>query len=410
MRYFLICFLITVFSSSAYAILRYDTTIDLVTAYDNNIYLSSENEKEDYRNIIILGVGANDETSLQELSARYSLSLNKFWRNEVNDYAGHNLEFDFERKLTRHISVRFADTYYLSEEPLEEDPEITALRRERNRYARNRAEAGLSYQFGHDDFLRINYLDSRLQNQATDVEDSVEYGPIIEMTYWFNVHHGIDLGYSWNRIEYEESDPLKRDLITAGYSYRYRPNTTLTVNYSLEFFHAYDELDYNNHIVMLGVEHSLSPQWTIGGALGQFFWDPEAGDSENGLVYEAHIRRYFESTSLSLAGTGGSREEYTDAESRGFTKYRSLNLSMDHEVSSRTSINLNVNYHHEKTLSREFLRDDIWSYSGNISYRLYRWLTCSFELSQRERNSSDPLREYRDFTALIRLQGVYEWR
>ncbi len=396
--------------SIVFAELRYNGGIALVSSYDNNIYLSSDHEKEDYRNILNVDLAAISETAIQNFNANYSLNFNKFWRYQDNDYIGHTFGIDFERNITRHLLFTFSDSYYLSEEPLEQDPEITALRRQRNRYVRNRADVGLSYQFGRENLLTMSYLDSRLQNRSSDVEDSVEYGPIINLNYWINMHHGVELGYSWNRIEYEEEPPIKRDTIITAYNYRLNPHTLASIHYSLEFFHAYDEIDYNNHIVTVGLEHSFSHRWSLSGSVGEFFWDPERGDSENGFVYELRLRRNFERSSVTASGSGGSREELTDAESRGFIKYNTLALTLSHDLTARTTLALEGSYHHEKTVSREFQRDDIWTFRGGISHRLLHWLQCSFDLEQRERNSSNPDREYRNFMAMIRFQGNYERR
>jgi len=390
--------------------LRYVSGIELVNSYDSNIYLSPDNEKEDYRNILNINLGAISETSVQNFNASYHLNFNKFWRYRTNDYIGHAFDINFLRHISRKLSFNFSDTYYLSEEPLEQDPEITALRRQRNRYARNRAEIGIDYKLGRESYLSLSYLDSRLQNRASDVEDSVEYGPIITLKYWINTKHGVELGYSWNRIEYEETAPLKRDTLITAYNYRFSPHTLGFINYNLEFFHAYDERDYNNHTITVGMEHAFSPRWSVGGSVGEFFWDPEYGDSKSGFVYELHVTRNFANSTITASGSGGSREEYTDAESRGFTKYNSLTLVLLHNLTARTKLTLQGSYHHDKTLNRQFQRDDIWNFGGGISYRLFRWLTCSFDVEQRERNSSDPDKEYSDFIAMISFKGNYEWR
>jgi len=56
------------------------------------------------------------------------------------------------------------------------------------------------------------------------------------------------------------------------------------------------------------------------------------------------------------------------------------------------------------------MRDETWEVSVGTSYEILSWLTGAFELTQRERSSSEDDDEYRDSLILLRLRGTYEWR
>ncbi len=380
--------------------------------YESNIFLRPNSETSDTVNDLSLSLGLEEVSSTRTLYSHYTISAINFKRYSDGNYIGHSFDLGMDQQLSRHFVFTLNDTFYLSEEPAEPDPEITAVRDTRDRYYRNTVESGISYLFGEEDRFGLTYTDSRLWNEAEDVEDDNEYGPSVELEYWLTHRHGLSLSYSWRRVEYEYSPANERNTIGAGYRFRSSPHTTWSADYSFETFmeQGAGEEDYNVHNWSAGVEHDLGPHMHVGISLGYYLRDPEDSPHDTGISYTLSLARTFGWGSVSLTGAGGQRGEYTDAENRGFTEYRSVSLAGSYTLSPRTGLFATVSYSHEESQGTEDTRDDFWSATSGTTYQILPWLSCSLDLTQRERSSSDPDSEYRDTTILLRLSGTHEWR
>jgi predicted porin len=409
--------------ASSWAEWRAVSGIDLEESYDSNISLSPDHEVSDFINAVNVGVGLEEVSATRTFDARYIASLVSFARDSSYNYIGHSADLGWEQQLSRTVSWHVRDGFYLSEEPLEQDPEIDAVRRTRSRYYRNALDTGLTYQFGEDDRVFLSYADGRLENEDPEVEDSLTYGPVAGLEYWLTRSHGLTLGYTWARTEYDESPSNKNETAAIGYRWRWSPRTTLTADYRNGRFASADpaEEDYVVHEALAGFEHAPGPHWTLAGSLGYFYRDPEESAGDDGISYSLTLGRSFERGSVTLSGAGGYRQEYTGAERRGFTEYRSVSLACTYSLSQRAEIFGSGSYTHLDATDagsslydvyRDIgdLRDEMWSVSAGASYQILPWLAGSVEVAQRERWSSDPESEYRDTLVLARLRAEYEWR
>ena len=376
--------------------------------YDTNIYLSSDHETSDFITDLALSLGMADEGPTRTLSSHYTVSMVNFHRHSSGNYVGHSFDLGLDQRLSRTFGFHVTDVFYMSEEPLEEDPEITAVRRTRNRYYRNTAEAGFYYQFGEEDVLDMSYRDMRLRNEGEDVEDSDEYGPSVSLTYWITHRHGIVLSYSLLRTEYEYTPPHNTSTWGAGYRFRWSAHTTLTADYSFEIFQDQESAptDYKVHDLSVGFEHSLGPEWSVGGTIGYYLRDPEVGSDDTGYSYTLSLSKAFRRGTVGITGSGGYREEYTDAERRGFTEYKAVALTGSYALSERIELHSGITYDYEEAEET----DEMWSASLGASYLIRPWLTCSVDLTHRERTSSVEEDEYRDSIIYFRLTAVHEWR
>ena len=433
---FLIILISMSFAAASFAEWHILPAIELEESHDSNIYLSPDNEVSDFITQLSPELNAEEVSATRTFSAHYILRIVKFKRHTDDNYVGHSGDLSWDQQLTQNLSWHIREGFDQSEEPLEENPEITAVRRTRNKYSRNTVDTGFTYQFGEEDRVTASYLDSRLWNKDPTIEDDVEYGPSLELEYWLGHRHGFTLGYSWSQIEYKVDPPLKAEQsnktedLRFGYQWRWSPHTTLHLDYGLELFSSQDpaEEDYDVHSVMVGFDHDLGPLWTMSSSLGFFYMKPENSSSNNGDEYSFTLSRRFATGSISINGDGGYRLEYTDAENRGFTKYKGVSLSATHSMSPRTEIYTTISYLREEYSGREggSNRDNTWDISLGTSYQILSWLSAVVELTQRERSSSGgnggyrsggygryrsgSYDEYRDSLVLFRLRGTYEWR
>jgi len=403
------------FFANSWAEWRFLPALDLEESYDSNIYLSSDNETSDFITRLSPELRLEDVSENRTFAASYIMRLYHFDRHDENNYIGHSADLSWDQRLSRNLSWHIMNTYFRSEEPLEDDPEYTGVRETRNMYTRNSVDTGFTYQFGRENRVTVSYLDTRLQNRDPDIEDDVAYGPRLDLEYWLNQRHGLLLGYSWSRIDYEHDPSDQMDETVVGYQWRWSPHTTLHLDYGLVLFSSKAPAeeegdDYNVQSIAAGFDHDFGPLWTLTGAFGYFFFNPKESESSDGPVYNITVGRSFARGSVTLSGEGGYRLDYSGADAEGFTEYRGVSLSSAFSMSPRTELYTSASYMYEQAEEEGRTREEFWDASLGMSYEISTWLTGVVELTQRERNSSDERNEYRDSLVILRLRGTYEWR
>ncbi len=385
--------------------------VELEQSYDSNIYLRPSHETSDFETDLALSLGLTDEGMHRRFDAHYVFTSVTFKNHSDNNYIGHSGELRWNQQLSRAISWFLSERYYRTQEPIEQDPTITAVRQNRNEYSRNTAETGFSCEFRRLNSLTISYMDSRLQNKDPLIEDDQEYGPRVSLDYWFNEHHGITLGYSWERTEYERVAPRRIESVTTGYQWRSSPHLRIHLDYGLDMFSSEDpdEEDYNVHRLSAGFDQYVGPVWSLAGDVGIYYYDPYKGSQNTGASYTASVSRSFQHATVTLAGNGGVRYEYTDAEDRGLVKYRGITLSGSYSLSPKSRIHWTTSYLYEKSEGGEGYRYETWNTVLGPTYQILPWLSGSAEMSHRERTSSDPESEYRENFFILRLTALHQW-
>jgi len=415
-RAFILVVFAVLFAATSWAEWRFLPSLELEESYDSNIDLDSDNETSDFITRLIPELRLEEVSATRTFAAGYSMSLNNFRRHSEDNYIGHTGELSWDQQLSRNLSWHIMDTYYRSEEPLEEDTEYTGIRHDRNEYSRNTVDTGFTYQFGEEDSVTVSYLDNRLQNTDPEIEDDVEYGPALELEYWLTRSHGLVLGCSWSRIDYKDDDPSdETNEFNLGYQWRWSPHTTLHMDYGFVLFSSKAPAeeegdDYNVQSIAAGFDHDFGPSYSLSGFLGYYFLNPKESGSGNGSVYGLDLVRNFSRGSVTLSGEGGYRLDYSGAEAEGFTEYRGVSLSPTYSISPMAELYASTSYMYEKAEQGERTRDETWDVSVGMSYQVLPWLSGALELTQRERSSSEDDDEYRDSLILLRLRGTYEWR
>lgn len=415
-RIFILVVVAVLFSATSWAEWHFLPALSLEESYDSNIDLDPDHESSDFITRLFPELRVEDVTATRTFAATYTMSLNNYRRHSNYNYIGHSGELSWDQQLSRNLSWYITDTYYRSEEPLEEDPVYTGVRRSRNEYSRNAVDTGFTYQFGAADSVTVSYYDNRSRNTDSDISDDVQYGPGLALEYWLSRFHGLTLGYSWNRIDYKDDDPSNEtNDFNLGYQWRWSQHTMLHLDYGLVLFSSKasseeDEDDYNVHSISAGFDHTFSPAYSLSGSLGTYFYEPKDGDSSTGTTYGLDLVRSFSRGSVTLSGTGGYSLDYSGADAEGFTETRGVSLVSTYSIASRSELYGSTSYFYEKGEAEEGTRDETWEVSVGTSYQILSWLTGAFELTQRERTSSDSEDEYRNSLILLRLSGTYELR
>ncbi len=428
------------------------TRATLEQIYDSNIFLEPEGEnrhesRSDFRTNISPTIGIRNESQFRVLSFEYAPSYSYFARNTNENYLRQTLAFDFNQGISSHIYFYVHDSFDYNEEPISEygEEQSTSVNYGRRKNIRNNGEGGFVYRFGPEDFFRIYYYDNRLlypddsgygrqDNRIESSDDSVEYGPGIQVGYWITQRNGVSFLYEWQRVDYEIRSSRRIDHLDAGYSYRWSPHTTLRIDYILDNVRTYGRLspDYKIHQAAAGFEKMFSQSLSLTFLAGFYHrtmedtileeeTDLDIGSSHNnGFMGHMAIRYTQSNWNVSLTGEGGVRLEFADYNNRGFTPYREISLDGHYYFSDRLHGFLSLSYTHEMSpdtlmaLVEGDHRTETYNVSTGVEYLLLEWLTCSAEYQyndQSETQVSDlHLTGYNDHVFSIRFTATYDWR
>lgn len=400
--------------------------ITVQAEYNDNIYLTRDNKKDDFITTISPGIrfstsparittpGQITETPPRPagLDLDYRLGLVYYSREKENDYVSHegtlNTWYTFERRLT----IRLRDYFIRSEEPREREyiegalPEqyILGTVRQRYIYLRNVLEPSLEYRFGPEDRISLNYRNNYYETKDPAGEDSRENFIGSRITYWFTVRHGFLLEYGFTHGDFERSPDFTGHNIRGRYTYRFNPRTSIFGEYVL-LRRDFDSpgIDYEINNPSIGIEHAFSPTLSGRAQVGYFWQKPERGSSTDGFFFDIGATQRMPKTIFILSLRGGYREDFFTAENLGFVKYYRVLASLTHNLEPRFSLGASGALERAEYLTDR--KDWLYSIWGFANYQILRWLSLSFEVAHRANDSNVDIEEYKENRILLRLSA-----
>jgi len=406
------------FSPAALAEYHFDFTpsVSVSEVYDDNIYLSSTNEKSDHITTVTPGFNLNMVSEKSHLELSYAPSFVWYDKEDQNDTVRHSGTLTFGRDLTQHLEFDLADTYIKSEDPLEDTEDVEGIRNTRNSYQRNTALISLRYLFGPENSLTVDYRHSALENKDKTLDDGRTQAPSARMIYWFDVKNGVELNYGFTKADFWRDDnSIAGDDYnghSAGikYIYRFSPHTRGSIGYEFETrdFDGPSE-NYDVHTGSVGFEHAFSPDLSIILGGGYFIQNNDRSGNEDGYTYNASLLKEFERGSITIGGNGGWDENYLDAERRGFSRYWSVNANADYQVLEALTSYVGGSYRTDKETNGE--KRETWRGNCGIRWSFLRWFSLSLDYSYADRNNDNDMGDYSDSRVMLILNAsrLYRW-
>ncbi len=384
-------------------------SISVAEVYDDNIYLTPNNETSDYITTVSPRIALTISSRFSSLELAYSPTFVRYDDEDQNDTTRHTGSIDFDRQLGRHLRFELSDTYVKSEEPLEETEGIIGVRSTRNEYQRNTGRASLDYQFGPENHVTIGYEQSYLENDAADVDDGRIQTPFGTVTVWLDNKNGVELGYEYTKADFwretgRPGDDYKGNGAHMRYMHRFTPHATGYIGYAYadrDFDGATE--DYKVHEGFAGWDQAISPTFDISLRLGYFRQDNETSDDEDGVSYEASMVKRFQRGSITLGGTGGWNEAYLEAERRGFTRYWSGNARVEYRLLEPLSAYLGGSYRKDTDPT-----DREWTTTrANVGLRIsfWRWFSAGIDYEFSERDDDIDTDDYTVNRVMLIISG-----
>lgn len=411
--------------------------------YDNNVNLTPRDKLDDYITNVSLGLRFStlprSETTgefqlpsaatIKEIvkQASYGIYLDIlpgyafYAKHTQQNYFSLNGNLDAWYTWDKKLTFRVRDYVIRSEEPLEQNMSAGALpgqvllgsQRGRPIYIRNIAQSSLEYRFGREDLISINYLNNVYNNQNPAFQDSREDYINPNMTYWFNIRHGVSLEYGLDLGHFQHHPDLTGNLGMGRYIYRFNPNTLIFGEYtfqSREFEKpgegvAITFLDYNIHQPAIGFEHRFSRTLSLRAKVGYFWQVLQGASNQTGPAYDIVITQRTQRTTYTLGAQGGYTEDYYTARNLGFAKYHQVIGTITHQLMEKLSVTVSGRYQRPKFNNGQL--DNIWGVTTGASYRILRWLTLGLDFSYTQDHSNNELNNYTDFQGMFRITATY---
>lgn len=383
--------------------------------YNDNIYLTPTNKKDDYITTVRPGLRYTNMDATAGVELDYNAGFVFYGKENDNDYVSHNASLNAKLLTKSHFNFYLRDSFIRSEDPrereyfttTEQNQYVLATRPDRAVYWRNVAAPTIEYQFGKEDRIGVNYRNNIYRTQSETGEDSQEnyINPYID--YWFDRRNGIHLEYGYTIGDFDRSPDLTGHTANGRYTHRVTPNTSIFAGYTFTQ-RDFDppSVDYDVHEPVIGITYAFSPTVNASAQVGYFWKEPEVGSRTEGVSYMASITNLGVRTTYTFILQGGYNEDYFTSENLGFNRYHRLTGSLRHFLERRLSIGFAGSVERAEYIDVD--RDDwIWGVSGNVSYQPLKWLTLSLEYSHRENNSDVDIYDYEENRGIIRITAMY---
>ena len=392
--------------------LNFTPVMTVSEEYNDNIFLTPDNEEDDFITTASLGFTAEllGRTSGAELT--YIPSYEWFADFSDNDGWAHDATARVWYNFAANTSIELRNAFLRTRDPLgdslattSDDPlvapdiEPDLNRRGREEYYTNATSLRLDHQFGAEDTVYAAFRYSILRNVGDDTDDNDIWEPSIGGTYWFTNFWGMESDFIYSNRDYEVDDDREE------WFGRLRMNRRIDrhLNVYAQYAHTilnYTEgasVDYEVYEPTVGFNYQLDENTRFDIGVGWYFQNLDEGDDEDGFLLTAladkvwPFRRGLVGVTL-LAGT-----DIDDAgvEDLGFSQYYEARARTEYAFTPRFSGNANIGYRRTDYPDNtpDLTEDEAFAGAG-LEYQALRWMFLNLDYTFRDFSSDDDTDEY----------------
>lgn len=406
--------------------LLFTPELNLSEQYSDNIYLTPDNEEEDY----ISAAGLN--LTLQALGRTAGLELNlnpsynAFANHSELNYWRYNGRLHLWDDPARNTRLELTSDYLETENPRDQSTDYTPEdpsagpgisqdlnRRGFNRYRASASTASLSHQFGARDRLRVavryDFREDLDTITGQPVNDYTNWQPSLETEYWLAQRFGISFdGYSSSR-DYVDRNDRQEYFGNIRLLYALRESLTAFVGYShsvLDYDQETDD-DYQIYQPSIGLTYHFQETARITLGAGYYIQDFDPGDeNEEGWNVNSEIykRWNFRSSHIILTGASGYQIADRGTQDLGLDVYYQARLEMGHNFTSRLSGNIFGSFRQDDYPNDEPDRTDQTVNAGSsLSYQALRWMFFNLAYNYTDVVSDLDTEEYTENSVILTI-------
>jgi len=249
------CFLL---SSPVWAEFKLTPSISLREEYDDNIFLTADNEEDDFITTITPGISLGYDTERLKLSLDYRFIAWFYMHHSSENEISHNVQLDSTLTVLR-------DFLFLK---------VT------------------------DAYSRVT-IDQRRQvvqdNRFVNTTDSNHFSVNPYLEYPLSGTLKVKTGYTYENIWYksDEGDDEESHLMTAGVIKEFSPKftTSLFYTYSIHNLKTGGDLnDYDRQDVTFGANYQLTQKLSLNGSFGHAWLNYKEGDNHDSDTWDANAQ------------------------------------------------------------------------------------------------------------------------
>jgi hypothetical protein len=338
--------------------------------YTSNVFLSEDNEEDDYITIVSAGFTAAALGKTGGLEVSYDPAYTKYYDFDENDGWRHDAKLHGWSNMGKRTRLDVWDRFLRTEDPLEEEEILalrdndvvqegdTTVRQGRRTYYRNTARTRLSYQFGKDDLIYAGFLYGLLRNKNPQEEDNDRYSPTVGLNYWFGPKFGIESTANYTRGNFDRDnnfvgDPTDDFSNYAG-SLRFIRRTKTRFSAFFQYNQVYrdydgDVGDSNDYLVYApsgGLTYRVEKDLNLRLGGGYFFVQVDGDDDEQGIFLNSQIEKIwdFQRGNITLTGLTGLDQNDFGAQNIGLERFGTVQGSALYKLTRTISWDLKGRY------------------------------------------------------------------
>jgi len=390
--------------------------------YDDNLFLTEEDEEDDFATVISPGVTLKYEEPTLRVDLNYAYRKFFYYDFTDLDYDDHRgrlvAGIDFGPRLSlgvRDVLIRSEDPIELADTSQSQRPSVRIG--ERNRYTRNILEPEATVHFGDFNSLTLGYRNEILRNNADDVADQDTNAYNALLAFRLNIHNGLEFFGEYIDQSYGSTDPPEppRDYdgneIRGRYIYYFNPITSAHIQYRY-YLRDFDDPaggfpDYKVHNPSIGFSRELLENLTLEASAGYEYRDVEDKSNEQAFFGQFNLSGRYKELELKLSSSTGFGEDLDSAESLGFNQFWAAGADFTYQLLERLFVS--VSGYFEKDDYKDIDRvDKYYIARGDLTYQPLQWLFLSFIYEHNERDSNADFESYKDNRVLFRLTVQYD--
>ena len=315
--------------------------------YTSNVFLSEDNEKDDWITTVSAGFTAAVLGKTGALEVSYDPGY-KFYRDfDENDGWVHDAKLFGYSDLSKRTRLEIRDTFLRTQDPLEEEDILalrdgdvvqegdTTVRKGRQTYYRNTASTRLIHRFGQDDLVYGGFLYSFLRNRKSQEEDNDRYQPEVGLNYWFGPKFGIETNAVYTKGKFDQD----KDYVGEGTSdfdnwagtirgiHRIDARTSIFAQHN-QIYRDYeqndaDDNDYLVYAPSAGITYVVEEGLNLRLGGGYYYQQIDGDDDNQGFFSNSQIDKTwtYRRGSITLAALTGLDQNDFGSDNIGLERY-----------------------------------------------------------------------------------------
>ena len=401
--------------------------------YTSNVFLSEDNEEDDWITSVSAGFTARAIGKTGELEVSYDPAY-KFYRDfNENDGWTHNARLHGYSNLTQRTRFDISDRFLWTQDPLEEEDILalregqvvqegdTTVRQGRRTYYRNTASTRISHQFGQRDRVYAGFLYSFLRNRDPQEEDNDRYQPEVGLNYWFGPRFGIESNAAYTKGNFDQDE----DFVGQGssdfdnWAGTLRAVTNISTRFSIfaqhnQIFRDFesnnaDDNDYLVYAPSAGITYVVEEGLNLRLGGGYFYQRVAGSDDNQGPFANSQIDKtwtYKRGTIMLAALTGLDQNDF-GSENIGLERYVAAQGSANYQFTRLLGGYVNGFYRYSDAVEStdQNAGEKVHRYRAGAGFVLepLRWMEIRLGYTFNKLNSDDKADEYIEHRGLLKV-------